>query len=99
MYKYYRINRLDEDAERVQIEARRHGELARHEATGTVEEVEPPPAQVEKFLTEVTDGGMDDAIGTIVGQFLPNPEGIRELLNKLRREYPMGTMWPITKMS
>ena len=99
VYQYYRINSLDEDAERVQIEARRRGELARHEATGTVEEVEPPPEQVEKFLNDVTDGGMDDAIGTIVGQFLPNPEGIRELLNKLRREYPTGTMWPITKMS
>jgi len=99
VYQYYRINGLDEDAERVQIEARRRGELARHEATETVEEVEPPPEQVEQFLNDVTDGGMDNGIGTIIGQFLPNPDEIRELLNKLRQEYPLGTMWPITKMS
>jgi hypothetical protein len=99
VYRYYRINGLDEDAERVQIEARRRGELARHEATETVEEVEPPPEQVEQFLNDVTDGGMENAIRTIVGQFLPNPDEIRELLNKLRQEYPLETMWPITKMS
>lgn len=99
VYQYYSINGLDEDAERVQLEARRRGELARHEATQTVEEVEPPPEQVEEFLNDVTDGGMDNAINTIVGQFLPRPEEIRELLNKLRRKHPLGTMWPITKMS
>jgi hypothetical protein len=69
VYQYYRINGLDEDAKRVQIEARRRGELARHEASETVEEVEPPPEHVEQFLNDVTDGGMDNAIGTIVGQF------------------------------
>jgi hypothetical protein len=99
VYQYYRINSLDEDAQRVQLEARRRGELARHEAIETVEEVKAPSDQVEKFLDEVTDGGLNNAIKTIVGQFLPNPDEIRELLNMLRREHPLGTMWPITKMS
>jgi hypothetical protein len=43
----------------------------------------PPPEQVEQFLNDVTDGGMDNAIGTMIGQFLPNPDEIRELLIKL----------------
>src|SRR5262249_50734324 len=86
VYQYYRINSLDQDAERVQVEARRRGELARHEATATVEEVELAPEHVEKFLNDVTDGGADNAIKTIVGQFLPDLEGITDSLTKLRRD-------------
>lgn len=99
VYQYYRINCLDEDAERVQIEARRRGELARAEATITVEEPEPQPEELEQFLNGVTDGGMDNAIMTIVGQFLPNPDAVRKHLDELRQEHPHASMWPTAKMS
>lgn len=99
VFRFYRVNSLDAEAERVQIEARRRGELARHEAKPLEAEVDVPPEELEKFLTELTDGGLDTAIKTIVGHFVPNLDHLRDQLQRFRKEFPMATMWPINKMS
>jgi len=99
VFRFYRVNSLDAEAERVQIEARRRGELARHEAKPLEADVDIDPAELEKFLTELTDGGFDTALKTIVGRYIPNLDELRDQLQRFRKEFPMATMWPLTKMS
>src|SRR5262249_50768717 len=96
---FYRVNGLDVEAERVQLEARRRGELARHEAKPLSAEVEVPPEELEAYLTGLTDGGLDTALKNITGNFVPNLDQLRDQLQRFRKEFPMATMWPITKMS
>lgn len=99
VFKFYRINGLDADAERVQLEARRRGELARHEAKAVTAGVPVPPEELEEFLSELTDGGLDTALKTIAGHFVPRLDTLRDRLKRFRKEYPMATMWPIGKMN
>src|SRR5205814_4525846 len=86
-------------AERVQLEARRRGELARGEAQAVSAEVDVPPDELEKFLTEMTDGGLDAALQRIAGHFVPRLDTLRDRLQRFRKEFPMATMWPIAKMA
>jgi len=99
VFRFYRINGLDAEAERVQLEARRRGELARSEAEPLVAEVEVPPEELEKCLNELTDGGLDTALQTIAGHYVPHLDMLRDRLKRFREEYPMATMWPIAKMA
>ncbi len=99
VFRFYRVNGLDAEAEPVQIEARRRGELARDEAKVVSDEVDVPPEELEKFLTELTDGGLDVALKTVAAHFIPNLEALRDQLQRFRKEFPTGTMWPIAKMS
>jgi lysyl-tRNA synthetase class 1 len=99
VFKFYRINGLDAEAERVQLESRRRGELARGEAQAVSAEVDVPPDELERFLTELTDGGLDSAFQRIAGHFVPHLETLRDRLQRFRKEYPMATMWPIAKMA
>jgi lysyl-tRNA synthetase class 1 len=99
VFKFYRINGLDADAERVQLEARRRGELARGEAQAVPAEVDVPHDELEKFLTELTDGGLDAALQRIAGHFVPHLDTLRDRLQRFRKEFPMATMWPIAKMA
>lgn len=99
VFQLYRANGLEADAERVQLQARRQGELARYEAIPISADIDLPPEELEGFLTDVTEGGLDTALQTIAGHFVPHLNRIRENLRELRRDYPMATMWPITKMS
>jgi hypothetical protein len=99
VFRFYRINGLDAEAERVLMEARRRGEQARAEAKPISAEVEVPPDELEKFLTELTNGGLDTALQNIAGHFVPRLDTLRDRLKRLRKEFPMGTMWPIAKMA
>lgn len=99
VFRFYRINGLDAEAERVQLEARRRGELARGETKLIVAEVEVPPDEMEKLLNELTGGGLDTALQTIAGQFVPDLDALRDRLKRFRKEFPMATMWPIAKMA
>ncbi|MCE9567843.1 MAG: DUF4209 domain-containing protein [Planctomycetes bacterium] len=99
VFRFYRINGLDAEAERVQLEARRRGELARGEAQAVSAKVEVPPEELEKFLNELTDGGLDTALQTIAGHYVPRLDTLRDRLKRFRKEYPMATMWPIAKMA
>jgi lysyl-tRNA synthetase class 1 len=99
VFRFYRINGLDAEAERVQMEARSRGEQARGEAKPISADVEVPPDELEKFLTELTDGGLDTALQNIAGHFVPHLDTLRERLKRFRKEFPMGTMWPIAKMA
>jgi hypothetical protein len=99
VFRFYRVNGLDAEAERVQIEARRRGELAAHEARAVSAEVDVPPGELEQFLTGLTDGGLEAALNTIAGHFVPNLHALRDRLQRHRKEYPTATMWPIAKMS
>jgi hypothetical protein len=99
VFRFYRINGLDAEAERVQMEARRRGEQARGEAKPISADVEVPPDQLEKFLTELTDGGLDTALQNIAGHFVPHLDTLRDRLKRFRKKFPMGTMWPIAKMA
>lgn len=99
VFRFYRINGLDAEAERIQIEARRRGEQARSEAKPIETDVEVPPDELERFLTGLTDGGFDIALQTIVGHFVPHLDTLRDRLKQFRKEFPMGTMWPIAKMA
>lgn len=84
---------------RVQIKARRRGEQARHKAKPIFAEVEIPPDELEKFLTELTDGGLDAALQNIAGHFVRHLDTLRDRLRRFRKEFPMGTMWTIAKMA
>jgi lysyl-tRNA synthetase class 1 len=99
VFRFYRINGLDSEAEQVQLEARRRGELARGEAQPVSAEMDVPPDKLEKFLTELTDGGLDVALQRIAGHFVPHVDTLRERLQRFRKEFPMATMWPIAKMA
>src|SRR5205814_1021574 len=95
VFKFYRINGLDAEAERVQLDARRRGELARGEAQAVSAEVDVPPDELEKFLTEMTDGGLDASLQRIAGHFVPHLDTLRDRLQRFRKEFPMATMLPI----
>jgi Domain of unknown function (DUF4209) len=99
VFRFYRINGLDAEAERVQLDARKRGELARSEAKPVSAEVEVPPDELEKFLNELTDGGLDTALEKIAVHFVPHLDTLRDRLKRFREEFPVGTMWPIAKMS
>ncbi|EAQ81524.1 DUF4209 domain-containing protein [Blastopirellula marina] len=99
VFRFYRINGLDAEAELVQMKARRRGEQARGEAKPISADVEVPPDELEKFLTELTDGGLDTALQSIAGHFVPHLDTLRDRLKRFRKEFPMGTMWPIAKMA
>jgi hypothetical protein len=93
------VNGLDAEAERVQMEARGRGELAAHEAKAVSAGVDVPPEVLEKFLTELTGGGLEAALNAIAWQFVPGLDALRDRLRRSRKEYPMATMWPTAKMS
>ena len=99
VFKFYRINGLDIEAERVQIDARLQGELSRSEAKPISAEVEVQPEDLENFVSTLTDGGLDSALETIASHFVPRLDTLRERLERLRKDFPMGTMWPIAKMA
>ena len=99
VFRQYRINGLDNEAERVQMEARRRGEQARQEATPINAEVEVQPDELEKFLKELTDGGLNTALQNIAQHFVPELDVLRDRLRRFRKAFPMGTMWPIVKMA
>jgi lysyl-tRNA synthetase class 1 len=99
VYRFYRVNGLDAEAERVQLEARRRGELARDEATAVSTDVDVPPDELENFLTGLTDGGLAAALQTIAAHFIPDLGRLRQHLLELRKDFPMATMWPTVKMS
>lgn len=99
VFRFYRINGLDAEAERVLMEARRRGEQARGEAMPISADVEVPLDELEEFLTELTDGGLDTALQNIAGQFVPNLDTLRDRIKGFRKEFPMGTMWPIAKLA
>ena len=99
VFRFFRINGLDAEAERIQIEARRRGEQARGEAKPISAGLEVPSDELDKFLTELTDGGLDAALQNIAGHFVPDLNTLRDRLKQFRKEFPMGTMWPIAKMA
>lgn len=99
VFRFYRINGLDVEAERVQLEARRRGEQARGESHAMSAEVKVPPEEMEKFLNELTDGDLETALHSIAGHYVPNLDTLRDRLKRFRKEYPMATMWPIAKMA
>ncbi len=99
VFRFYRVNGLDEDAERVQIVARNRGEQARGEAQAVPEDMDIPPDELENFVNELTEGGFEEAIQNIVGHYIPDLDALRDRLRRFRKEFPMATMWPIAKMS
>lgn len=99
VFRFYRINGLDAEAERVQLEARRRGEMARGEAQAVSAEVDVPTDELEQFLIELTDGGLDTALQRIAGHFVPHLDTLRDRLKRFRKDFPIGTMWPIAKMA
>jgi hypothetical protein len=99
VFRFYRVNGLDEEAERVQIVARSRGEQARGEAQPLDADIKIPPDELEKFVNELTEGGFEEAIQNIVGRYIPDLDALRDRLKRFRKEFPMGTMWPIVKMS
>jgi hypothetical protein len=99
VFRFYRVNGLDAEAERVQIEARRRGELARHEAQLLEADLDVSPEGLETFLNDLTNGDLVTAIETIVGHFIPDLNRLRDQLQRFRKEFPMATMWPVNKMS
>jgi hypothetical protein len=99
VFRFYRINGLDTEAERVQLEGRRRGESARGEAQAVPAEVDVPPDELDEFLTQLTDDGLDTALQRIAGHFVPHLDTLRDRLQRFRQEYPMATMWPIAKMA
>ena len=99
VFRFYRINGLDAEAERVQLDARKHGELARSEAKLVSAEPEVLPDELEEVLDELTDGGLETALEKIATYFLPHLDALREQLKRFQQKSSLGTMWPIAKMS
>jgi hypothetical protein len=99
VFRFYRVNGLDDEAERVQIVARSRGEQARGEAQAVPDDMDIPPDELEKFVNELTEGGFEEAIQKIVGRYIPDLDVLRDRLKRFRKEFPMAMMWPIAKMS
>jgi hypothetical protein len=67
VFRFYLVNRLDPVAERIQILARQRGEKAEGETKAVAVEVEIPPDELEKFLSGITEGGLDQKLTNIAG--------------------------------
>ncbi|MHC5536777.1 DUF4209 domain-containing protein [Singulisphaera rosea] len=99
VFRFYRVHGFDVEAERIQILARQRGEKAEGEMKSVAVELEIPPEDLEKFLSGITEGGLDQALTNIAGYFVPNPDELRATSEKLRKQFPLASMIPITKVS
>jgi hypothetical protein len=98
VFRFYRVNGLDAEAERVQILARERGEQAVSEMQTVSVDMEVPTEQLEAFVNGLTKGGLHDALRNIVGHFIPDLQELRARSQRLRRDFPIATMFPISKM-
>jgi hypothetical protein len=99
VFRFYRVNGLDSEAERVQIFARQRGEKAEGEMKSIAVEVEIPADEFEKFLNGITEGGLDQALTNIAVYFVPDPHELRATSEKLRKQSPLASMIPVAKVS
>lgn len=98
VFRFYRVNGLDEEAERVLLLARKRGTEAEGEMQSVSASIDVPPEELERFLAELTEGGFEAAIRRISAHFIPDLAELRDRLQKFRKDYPIATMFPIAKM-
>ncbi len=99
VFRFYRVNGLESEIERIQILARQRGEKAEGEMKAVAVEVEISPDELEKFLSGITEGGLDQALSNISGYFVPDPDELRATSKELRKQFPLASMVPIAKVS
>lgn len=98
VYKFYRTNTLKTEAERVQIDARKLMEQAESNSKGIPIDLDIDPGELEVFAKEITEAGIDAALGNITWHFVRDPDEIRSRLTLLQNEFPLAMMIPTVKM-
>lgn len=99
VFRFYRVNGLESEAERIQIMARRRGEQAEGEMHRVVVGADLPLDGLEEFLRDITEGGLDRALTAITGYFVPDPDQLRADSEKMRKQFPLASMATIAKVS
>jgi hypothetical protein len=98
VYRFYRINNLDEDAARVLLAARARGAEAETQMARVTSSVEIDREELERVTAGITEGGLDTTIQRIVGYFLPDLDHLRRQLQEQRRTHPLVSMFGVAQM-
>src|SRR5689334_2448073 len=83
------------DAERVRLAMLEKGKDVQRDMKAIEVPITIPKAQVDAFLDAVTDGGVEQALGTIVIQFIPRAQAVREQNQELLSLFPFLARIPI----
>ncbi len=87
LFQFYLDQGMAEDAKRVQLAALAKGKEAVPSMKQISGEVELDPQQLDQFLTEMTEGGIEDALRRIAIRFIPSTSAARKLLDEMAGKY------------
>ena len=80
---------LQDEAERVQLEAQKMGPAAQEQLVPMTVKQEIPTADVDKFLDGLMEGGMDNALLRLTLQFIPDQTAIAKQAEEIAKDHPL----------
>ena len=89
---------LKQDAEQLQLAAKKKGEEAKSQMVRFSHSVEIPQEEVEKLLEEITEGGLESSLTRIAVNFLPKLDELRKQLEDTKANATLLSMIPHAKM-
>ena len=98
VYETYLRAGMRPDATRVQLLLKEKGKDAHKDMKTMSAKIEISKEEMERFLTEITAGGLDTALLRIAVQFTTKTALARDLMKKLAEEAPLQAMIGIQKI-
>jgi hypothetical protein len=90
LYGLYKTYGLDEDAKRVLIASRGKGEEAEKQMPQMSIPMEIPQAELERWLDEVSGGGLEAALEMYVCRYVPDLARLKKQMHELAEEFPVS---------
>jgi hypothetical protein len=90
LYGLYKTYGLDEDAKRVLIASRGKGQEAEKQMPLTSIQMEIPEAELERWLDEVSGGGLEAALEKYVCRYLPDLARLRKQMHERAQAFPVS---------
>lgn len=94
LFQFYLDQGMAEDAKRVQLAALAKGKEAVPSMRRISHAVEVNPQQLDEFVTEMTEGGIEVAMRRIAIHFIPSTPAARKLLEEMTKKYPVSSSFP-----
>ena len=90
VHQIYRDFGLKDDAERLLRKVRALGPKALNDLKPIEAEIEVPKEQMDGFVTEMTEGDLETALGRIAVYYLPRRGDIEKQMKELSATYPLS---------
>jgi hypothetical protein len=97
-YGIYLKYGLKEEAEQFQIAAKEKGEEAKGQMVRHSQSVEIPVEEMDEFLENITEGGLEETLTRIAFSLFPKLDEISKLLEDTQDQSKLLSMIPVAKM-